>query len=549
MKLKPVKLAPAVIAACVIALVCALRLCAPTANWEGSTKAARKNPLDFFERLEWMTYDMRVRAALRFPSPVATNLGFVFISDKTVDDVSQGLLGRSYGLYWPRHIYGRLLRELAAQHAKVAAFDILFADLRPDHAAVPLRADRWPDATNFLSALHPGKPPVTYEDQGAKWLLMNSDDFLAWQLHESRIGVLAAERGVRPSSLFATNALSLADISADRDSDGVLRRVKAFRIYRRWHPLFEQVEQDPEYGVDLRRADIEGTNLVLHRSAELGDIRVPVDTNTNFDLADFLGDKIPAGMPKKARAFTDERVWHMGVVLAARELGLDLARAEVHLNQGEIVLHAADGTERILPVDRNGYFYINWELPYDDPRITREPMEDLLKEDLARSAGETNNLENLWENKLAVVGSQTTGNDLTDRGSTPLEQDTLLASEHWNIANSIITNEFVHRTSLAVDLLLIGVMGMIAAFVTWRLRVLVASGAVLKTLGYGEGVSGQDSAGSVRRSGHVHYCVHCNECGAVCPISSLDSDCAARVRCPLGDACQPRHLACRVRAG
>jgi len=34
-------------------------------------------------------------------------------------------------------------------------------------------------------------------------------------------------------ALFATNALALGDITSDRDSDGILRRVKAFQDYRR----------------------------------------------------------------------------------------------------------------------------------------------------------------------------------------------------------------------------------------------------------------------------------------------------------------------------
>jgi len=44
--------------------------------------------------------------------------------------------------------------------------------------------------------------------------------------------------------------------------------------------------------------------------------------------------------------------------------------------------------------------------------------------------------------KLVIVGSAAQGNDLTDRGATPLEKDTLLVSKHWNVANSVITGQF-----------------------------------------------------------------------------------------------------------
>jgi class 3 adenylate cyclase/CHASE2 domain-containing sensor protein len=458
-KLKPVKLAPALIALCVLLLVGLLRLLQP----------------DFLERPELMTFDWRVREALKFAPPVTTNLGFVYISDQTIDALSKGLLGKSYGLYWPRQIYGHLIRELSAQKVKSVGFDIILAELRPDHSPVPVSMSQWPEAMEFLSALHPKETAVTYENQGEKMILMESDDYFAWQLRRAKAGILAAEKGVQPNRLFATNALAVADISANRDPDGVLRRVKAFQVYTNWHRLFQQVENDPTYGVNLQKATIEGTNLVLLRPEGLDPIRVPLDADNNFELSAFLGDEIPAGWPKKDKVFSQERVWHIGIVLAAQELNLDLANAEVDLPRGRITLRGPNGFQRILPVDEEGYFYINWEIPYGSLSVSKEPMEDLLMQDIARSAGKTNGLANRWENKLAIVGSRTVGNDLTDHGATPLERDTLLVSEHWNVANSILTGRFIRQSSVATDLLLIAIMGIAAGWLTWQMRALTAS--------------------------------------------------------------------------
>ena len=472
MKLKQLKLAPALIALTVIALVCLLRVFTASQTEESPPTSAFNHPFDFLDRLERMTYDMRVRAALHFPFPASTNLGFVLISDNTVKEVERGLLGKPYGLYWPRHIYGRLIRELSAQKAKLAAFDILFFGLRPDQSPVPISTTKFPEALRFLSTLHPESKPVTYQSDGEEWVLVDSDDYFAWQLYRAHIGVLAAEKGVLPENLFGTNALGVADISADRDSDGVLRRVKAFWNYREWHPVFQQAEK--EFNLDLQHARIEPGQIILPQIGTTNVFIVPIDSETNFNLANILGNKIPAGWPAKAKVFTEHRIWHMGVVIAARELGLDLTHADVNLNEGRIVLQGPDGLQRVLPVDRAGYLFINWELPFHDPRIFKEPVEDLLRQDMARSAGKTNNLEDNWQDKLAVVGSMTAGNDLTDRGATPLDSDTLFVSEHWNVANSIIMNRFVRRSSLTVDLLLIVGMGILAAFITWRLRALVA---------------------------------------------------------------------------
>jgi class 3 adenylate cyclase/CHASE2 domain-containing sensor protein len=434
-KLKPVKLAPALIAIFVILLVC----------------LARVGQFDFLERLERMTYDWRVRQALKFPAPAATNLGFVFIDDDSIDFVrTNRSLGYRFGLLWPRQVYGRAVEELSAQHAKAIAFDVIFGELREDQS------------------------PVEMAD-GSR---LESDEFFALQMRRAGNVILADTRSVTPPELFSTNALALGDITTDAntDSDGVLRRAQAFRIRRRWHPLFRQVEADPSFGIDLSKARVETNQIILPRSNG-EQIKVPLDREGNFELADFVGDKLPAGTAPKAKPFTDERIWHMGILLAARELGLDLSKPDIDLPAGKIILRGANGIVRTIPVDAEGRFYIDWRLTLSDPRLAREPMWRLLQQDALRIQG-ASALTNQWAGKLVVIGSSATGNNLTDRGATPLESDTLLASEHWNVANSILTGRFIRRSSLAMELNLIIVLGIAAAWLTWQLRALLASAMV-----------------------------------------------------------------------
>lgn len=439
MKLQGPCRAPALITGGVIALVALARVAQP----------------GFLERLERLTYDQRVRLALRSPAPVATNLGFVFISDESIAAVKSGELGYRFGLYWPRQVYGRLVEELAAQGAKVVAMDVLFGELREDHPSVHLADGRF----------------------------MESDEYFAHQLRRAGNVILATTPELEPPPLFATNAAALGDISTDKDPDGSLRRARLFRVYRRWHPLFRQVEADPGYGIDLRRARCEPGRIILPR-ANGEEIVIPVDAENRFDLADFVGERLPPGMPAKAPAFTEERVWHMGVVLAARALGLDLERAEVDLRGGRVTLRSTNGVARVIPVERDGTFWIDWCLAPNDPRLAAEPVHRLLWQHKQRLRGETNDLAENWRGKLAVVGSSAQGNDLTDRGITPLaERETLLVSKHWNVANSILTGRFVRRSSLAADLALLAGLAGITAFITWRWRVFRASGAVVLLAG------------------------------------------------------------------
>ena len=63
----------------------------------------------------------------------------------------------------------------------------------------------------------------------------------------------AVPEDLTPPPLFLTNALALGDISTHKDHpEGILRRAQAFRIWRKWHFAFRQLEADPEFGVDLR---------------------------------------------------------------------------------------------------------------------------------------------------------------------------------------------------------------------------------------------------------------------------------------------------------
>jgi len=432
---KPLKRTPVLLAIAVLLLVCYVRLLR----------------LDFLERMERMTYDLRMRAAQKFPAPAATNLAFVSVEESSLAAVKSGRLGYRYGLYWPRQVYGRLVEELSAQDAKAVAFDVLFGDLRPDH------------------------PPV----QMANGSLMESDNFFAQQMRRAGNTILATTPETVLPELFATNAFALGDISSVKDSDGSFRRVQAFCTVRRWHPLFERLQADPELGVDLSQARLAPGKIILPQTGTTNVIEVPVDADNNFQLADIIGDKLLPGAAPMAKAFTDQRVWHMGIVLAAQAMKLDLNHADVDLPRGRITLRGTNGIKRFLPVDANGCFFIDWQLTPNDPRLLRAPIESLLWQDKLRLSGETNGLRGDFRGKLVVVTYVLQGNNLTDQGATPLDRHTLLASVHWNVANSIITNRFVRRASLAVEIALIVLLGALTAFLTWQLRAVSASAAVV----------------------------------------------------------------------
>lgn len=432
MHFKRFQRSPAALALAVLLAVCGLRLFNP----------------DFLERLERTTYDLRVRAAGKYPEPAATNLAFVKMDDASIAAIRHGLLGQPYGLYWPRHVYGRVVEELSAQGAKCIAFDVLFGELRPDHAAVQL----------------------------AKGGSIESDDFFAVQMRNAGNVISAFTPEITPPDLFATNSLTLGDITAVRDSDGVLRQLKSFNL--KWHPAFKSAAH--QLGADLEHARIEPDKILL----PLPDrtlLTVKLDQNGNFDLVPFVGEKIPPPFKRFDKPFV--RIWDLGIVMAAQELKLDLEHAEVDLPRGRIVLHGAQGVTRVLPVDANGCFFINWQLAAEDPRITQASITNILMQDKLRLKNQTNGLRDDFRGRLVVIGSTAQGNDLSDRGATPLANDTMLVSKHWNVANSILTGQFIHRSSRLEDLGLLVLIGALTTVLTLGLRAWAASFAVALLMG------------------------------------------------------------------
>src|SRR5205085_9155905 len=122
----------------------------------------------------------------------------------------------SFCPYLARQVFGRIIKELGDQGAKATALDVVFGDLRDDH------------------------PPVEMTDGR----VLGSDEFFALQMRHASNVIIAVTKEVTPPPLFFTNALAVGDISTDRDSDGKLRRAQAFRIYREWHPAFQQAEAE-----------------------------------------------------------------------------------------------------------------------------------------------------------------------------------------------------------------------------------------------------------------------------------------------------------------
>ena len=425
------------------------------------------------EQLEWLTYDARVKlgAALVDQQDISRNLATIFIDDTAIDLINRGQYARYLAaakdeeslekLYfmppWPRFIYGQIVRELSAQGATVIGLDILFAER---------------DEANPLET-------VLDPEHGE----ISSDQFFAHQLAKAGNVILATEGNLLPMEIFATNAAGIAHIGSASDY-GVLRRVRAFHEIRQWHPLLNALA--PKLDLVLSKGEIRDGALVVPRKPSAHDLNpepltVPLNPNGTLKLLSDgtldVGDDPDDDGPASEYPFVVKRVWNLGVKLAAEALKLDL-ESPLFTSRG-IRLSGPNGLSRLIPSDPEGYFYIDWSLTFEDLKEGRTPVyyghvPEILIYDKFRQLGDSE-IPEKFNDRIVLIGSVATGNNMSDVGSTPLEQRTPLVTQHVNVANSIITDRFVRRLSVPAEALVIALLGLCSALITWRLRVVMAS--------------------------------------------------------------------------
>ncbi len=429
----------------------------------------------FLERLEWISYDMFVRVAAAQSSPLDTRLTGVFIDDLSIKQLNSG--GIRYGpqklqyrIPWPRLAYGVMLREMAAQGALGVGFDILFDQ---DFASES-------DAVRSITGLE-----------------LSSDEFFAKTIEQASNVVLAVVGDVRPSQgdvlpaeIFRNRGARMGNIFARSDS-GVLRRALPYidRTNRVWHDDVVAISRALE--LDLSRAHVSSNRIlippqILNASLEGGshEILLNSDGTLNLEGAEAQGGATTG----KAFTIQTDRIWHMGIVLASKALKLDLSKAKKTAHT--ITIPGPSGMVREIPLDREGLFYIDWS---DDSQtlVNRDPTRviELLLWDAARHQGQGGEDKAVREprqtvgsplrGKLVIVGSIGTGNNIADHGTTPLEDQALLVTKHLCVANSMLSGRFIRFFSDRVELVLILGWGVFSALLTWRLRALTASLAVV----------------------------------------------------------------------
>ena len=453
--------------------------------------------LDILQSIRWTQYDWLSRQSSPMQNKTAENLGAVLIDEETLQILQDNTLGYRARPPFPRHIYGRLIRELNAQGAKAVALDILLPDSAKSDSPVFITREEALDLGFKASELPPVDKdlPITLTNAVGKitkkgGVIIESDDMLAVTMRKSGNTILAADLGgspntihkVLPIEMFRTNAWTIANVTAGKDKDGKLRRLKAFVDYLVWDPRLEKILDDRGY--DRSKAQIFGNQLVIPSNAN----KLVLDLNQRqeIDLRK-VGIQLSSNMTNYwAKPFERHRVWQIGILLAAKELGIKLDDSEVNFEEGYIRFYGTNGIVREMPIDKDGRFLINWNLSWNDKRLLKlsmgailsidalrhspEPEGHLMYLDLLKQEGIKWKGDYPFKDKLVVVGSVVKGSNLSDLGPTPLSPETFYVSTHWNVANSLILGKFIRRTPFYIEWLVIYLAVMSTTWFAWRLK-------------------------------------------------------------------------------
>jgi len=403
-----------------------------------SVDLARK--VDFLHGLELILYDWRVRRSAERGDPLDPRLGLLVIDNGTIEDIRRGLLiGEPLRPLWRRDVYARAVRELRAQGARAVAFDILLGEHYED-SLIPL------GMTNEMSA----------------------DRWLALEMRRSGNVLMGATSDLGVAPMFWSAAAGVGDVDSPKDVDGSARRVRAYSDFRGFsRDLLLTLRSQKLECLSPKELEVRGIEV---RTNELNLVHLETGESSTLPIATNGTVLVPRGrFSIEVPVYQTVRMWHLGILLAAFELGLQLDQAEI--GSSGILLRATNGLTRLIPADSNGYFMIDWNAAgTNSTRLYQRPLSEVVAADTRRHSEPGAEISNHWAGRLVLIGSTATGNNLTDFGATPLAAKDYLVSTYPNVANSVLSGRFVRRWPIAWEAAVTALITLAAACITWRIR-------------------------------------------------------------------------------
>lgn len=184
-------------------------------------------------------------------------------------------------------------------------------------------------------------------------------------------------------------------------------------------------------------------------------------------LGEANSDRLRSVTPFVRDHDTGQVYWQLAILMAARELGLELDRAEFGRNG--LVIPRGEGAALRMPLDRKGQLFIDWIITPNQYGGLEFPFASFYADALSRSRGEKV-LERL-HGRAVLIGFTLAGDRANDWRANSVSESMPQCYAHINILNSMMSGRFIERASPWVETALIAGLAILSAAMGWRLRV------------------------------------------------------------------------------
>jgi adenylate cyclase len=143
-----------------------------------------------------------------------------------------------------------------------------------------------------------------------------------------------------------------------------------------------------------------------------------------------------------------------------------------------IILRDDRGLERVLRLDRDGRFLVPWTFRYNHRGLQRTRLVDALAEQETTATWPGWNRAP-WKDRVVLVYSTASGSNVSDVGPTPFSAFDHHGIALLNIANAVLTGVSIRRLPSGAEVAIVLLMALAAAGLSWRLRAMWATAAVM----------------------------------------------------------------------
>ncbi|MCB2156815.1 adenylate/guanylate cyclase domain-containing protein [bacterium] len=413
-------------------------------------------PIPILEQAEWATYDVRLRLrdAIQ-PQPISEKLVLVGLNEKDSADMGDEIASRE--------AYIRLLGNLHEWGAEMVVFDIFFERTKDHDDILSWRMNELPTVlayridTNFAPGLPPGEPP----EELAELLPLAEKGTDAAELEALFVHSLAEYEG--QLAQYRQQAMQSAEPMSPEEEEALALRLTWTRAIRRL-----LAERWMELSIGRPFESQPGANPIEAASPIMVSPTL-LTTPNGMGIANI--EKSEGAVVRSIPlVFAFRNMLYPNLDLAALCEHYGTRFRDVEIDWGEaITIHPTRNAEEPvrIPIDDRGYYLVNYRQGED---FLQRPSNPSLLLGMGYFPEEAANrhIRERMKNAIVFVGELVAGGRETDVEPIPLQPAFPMVGVHVNVVDNVLRGDYVRRTPVWFDWLLLMVLGAGAGVLFFR---------------------------------------------------------------------------------